>query len=108
VVIDIAIPFGMVLNELITNTFKYAFPDKKPGVISISLKKIETDEIDFNYSDDGIGFKDDVIILDQKSLGIQTILSIIREQMQGDIQCMPGKGLHYHIRFKDNIYHERI
>jgi len=53
--IDKAIPLGLILNELLTNSFKYAFEGKKTGNIYINIKKSET-IYSFVYSDDGVGF----------------------------------------------------
>jgi PAS domain S-box-containing protein len=108
VAIDMAIPFGMVLNELITNSFKYAFPENENGEIFISLDKKADDEIELVYSDNGIGIPGNFDILNQKTLGIQTITNIIRHQMQGEIGYSSENGLRYHIKFKDNLYKERI
>jgi len=52
--IDKAIPLGLILNELLTNSFKYAFEGKKSGVISINIVKNET-QYHFSYKDDGVG-----------------------------------------------------
>jgi len=53
--IDKAIPLGLILNELLTNSFKYAFEGKKMGNINIDIKKSKT-KYSFVYSDDGVGF----------------------------------------------------
>jgi len=53
--IDTAVPFGLILNELITNSLKYAFPDGKPGSIRIALKPSGPGRLNLDYRDDGVG-----------------------------------------------------
>jgi PAS domain S-box-containing protein len=108
VLIDTAVPFGLVLNELITNSFKYAFPGNRKGTITITIRKEKDDMIELFYSDNGIGIPDGFNILDQPTLGLQSMISIIREQMQGEISFRSDNGLNYFIVFKDNIYKERV
>ncbi len=50
-----AIPIGLILNEAITNSIKYAFPDQRAGIISITLRKLQTPLLELLISDDGIG-----------------------------------------------------
>jgi PAS domain S-box-containing protein len=56
VLIDTAIPCGLVMNELITNALKYAFPDGRSGQIAVRLHRLQNGEIEFSVSDNGPGF----------------------------------------------------
>jgi two-component sensor histidine kinase len=55
VLIDTAIPCGLILNELISNALKYAFPGGRKGEIRLELRKLEGGEIRLRVSDDGVG-----------------------------------------------------
>ena len=99
--IDLAIPCGLILNELLTNTMKYAFPEKKTGEICISMMKSDKNYILLNYSDNGIGVPEDFDFRNQKTLGMKSIFALVEHQLQGEVQCEVHDGLAYHIRFKD-------
>lgn len=110
ILIDTAIPCGLLLNELLSNSFKYAFNLKKYGTIRIILKRINKDEVELIYSDDGDGFPAGFDFKGNGSFGIDTIISIAEHQLQGNIDftSIPGNGMECRVTFKDNIYSERI
>lgn len=97
--LDIAIPFGMVLNELLANIFKHAFPDGQRGVIHIRLTRGETGEIELTVGDNGVGIPDHLDIRNQPSLGVKTICAIVEHQLRGNIRFENKKGLSCFIRF---------
>jgi two-component sensor histidine kinase len=53
--IDTAVPLGLIVNELLTNTMKYAFPDGRPGKVRIRLEKHPAGQLHLEVSDDGVG-----------------------------------------------------
>jgi two-component sensor histidine kinase len=53
--VDTAVPIGLIVNELLTNALKYAFPENKGGAISISLEKTNANNLKLKVSDNGIG-----------------------------------------------------
>ena len=67
-----ASPVGLIVNELITNSFKYAFPDNQEGEIKINLQKIEN-QIQLEYADDGIGIPEDYNWRNTKSMGLNLV-----------------------------------
>jgi two-component sensor histidine kinase/CheY-like chemotaxis protein len=81
--IDTAIPLGLIINELMTNSLKHAFPDRSTGEIFISVKK-EGHTIPVVYSDNGIGIPRDLNWRDTRSLGLRMVFSLV-EQMNGMI-----------------------
>ncbi len=107
-VLDTAIPLGIILNELMTNSIKYAFPDNRPGKISISLNRSEENKIIFCYCDDGIGVTQDFDFHKNASLGLQLIFNIGEQQMQGIVSFENKNGISFSIEFPDNIYKERV
>ena len=108
VLIDTAIPCGLIINELITNSLKYAFPDKMEGEISIGLHKTPDDLITINISDNGIGIPDSKNIYTSDTLGIQLLNSIVEHQLLGKILFDFKKGVSCTISFKDSLYMERV
>jgi PAS domain S-box-containing protein len=97
--IDIAIPCGMILNELFSNAFKHAFPGGRAGTIRLRLKRAERDEIEIVFSDDGarvpVGFDPRA----QARLGLRTLFMLVEHQLQGSVAFEAGTGLTCRIRF---------
>ncbi len=80
--IDRAIPFGLILNELVSNSFKYAFPmDDENGKIYIHLRKIGVKEGFFEYTDNGVGLPDDSEERANSSMGIR-LMNRLANQLQ--------------------------
>jgi len=92
-----AIPCGLIINELITNTFKHAFPDGREGTVSISMKK-KNDNVMLKVHDDGIPFPKDIDINASESLGLQLITGLTN-QLCGEITLDRQKGCMFKIIF---------
>jgi len=88
--IDKSITLGIILNELITNSLKYAFKDKK-GTISISLHK-ENKNYKLIYNDNGIGFDTQKY---KKSFGTRIIENLVKDDLKGTISIHSNKGVTY-------------
>ncbi len=99
--IDSAIPLGLVINEIVTNSFKHAFSPGKKGQIAVSLKKEKDGSIILIISDNGTGLSEGFNLHENSSLGMTTIFSIIEKQMQGSIDIISKNGLTYIITFKN-------
>ncbi len=98
---DIAIPCGMIVNEILTNSLKYAFPEKSKGNIKIDIK--EKDKIlMIEIGDNGIGVKDRKSFFEGNSLGITIIKSLIY-QLKASIEIKNEKGLFYLINIPLNL-----
>lgn len=108
VLIDTAIPCGIILNELMNNSLKYAFPQQKKGIISISFMQIKPDLFQLTYRDNGVGVPTDFDFRNQKSLGLKLIFSIGEEQMQGTVKMISQNGVKCTIDFPAALYKERI
>jgi two-component sensor histidine kinase/ABC-type amino acid transport substrate-binding protein len=106
--LDIAIPFGLILNELITNSIKHAFPVGRPGRISIGLRSEGRDRLLLRYRDDGIGVPADFDFRAQKSFGIQLLIRIVETQLRGEIEIEGEEGLGYALRIPTNLYEARV
>ncbi len=93
------VPLGLLLNELITNSFKHAFTDRNEGLITLSLHRTPDGSFDLRYGDDGRGIPLDKIQSDGSTLGVSLIESLV-EQMNGRMTVEGStSGTKYHIRF---------
>jgi len=81
---DRAIPLALVTNELVTNAFKYAYPDKRPGTISVSVTQPTEAEIAVCVSDEGVGLPAGFSIENATSLGM-VLISNLLSQLDGTI-----------------------
>ncbi|WP_276392584.1 histidine kinase dimerization/phosphoacceptor domain -containing protein [Eudoraea chungangensis] len=98
--IDRAIPFGLILNELVSNTFKYAFPeDKEDGKIYIHLRK-NGEQGFFEYTDNGIGLSDDTDERVNSSMGIRLMNRLVN-QLQSTLNIdKTTEGVRFWFNFK--------
>ncbi len=108
VLIDSAIPLGLVLNEMISNIFKHAFQDTKDNEISIRLYQEENDTINILLGDNGIGIPEDIDLASINTMGLQTMFDLIKFQLKGKVRYDSENGLKWHIKLKDNLHKERI
>ncbi len=96
--LDQAIPCGLVINEIVTNSIKYAFSETTAGVISLRMKE-ENGQIEIEVADNGAGFPENLDYLNSDSLGIQLIITLI-EQLDGNIKLDNSQGIKYLINFE--------
>ena len=82
--VDRAIPCGIIVNELVTNALKYAFPDGRGGRIDIDLHPVGDDRIRLAVRDNGVGFPEDVDFETSDSLGL-TLVRMLADQVQGEV-----------------------
>jgi two-component sensor histidine kinase/CheY-like chemotaxis protein len=112
---DTAIPLGMIVNELISNSLKHAFPDRDKGKIQIKFcrekkwefincieesKNENCNSISFTLtvSDDGVGVPENLGIEDIESLGLQLVSSLI-DQLGGKFELKRNRGTEFTMRF---------
>lgn len=103
--IDTAIPCGLIINEIASNSLKHAFKGRKKGLVKISLKK-SGEYIKLVISDDGIGFEPDQIH-NSNSLGLKLVKTLV-EQLDGSLEIKSDKGSCFLIAFKELVYKKRI
>lgn len=105
--IDTAIPSGLIVNELISNSLKYAFPNNRKGEISIILRLIEKDRLELIVSDNGIGLPKDLNIKSTESLGLK-LVTTLTTQLQGEMEINRTGGTEFIIAFKEIKYKKRV
>jgi two-component sensor histidine kinase len=95
--VEHALPVGLILNETITNSLKYAFPDRKNGFITIGLGTAG-DDIVLTIADDGVGMPPDLQLRPNPSMGMQLIDVLVR-QLEGTLEMSNRGGLVVTIHF---------
>lgn len=99
--IDTAIPLGLIVNELVTNALKYAFPEEQKGKIFVKLSCLSYPNFKLEIGDDGIGFLSKDILKTTKSLGLM-LVSRLAIQLKGSIKHLnTEKGTHYVLLFQE-------
>ena len=96
---DIAVPCGLIANELISNSLKHGFPGGRRGTISIRLENAGEKECEFMVSDDGVGFPPGLDFRKTPSFGLQLINGLASHQMRGTVELRKGTGTTFVIRF---------
>jgi two-component sensor histidine kinase/HAMP domain-containing protein len=98
--LDTIVPLGLVLNELITNSFKHAFVGREGGTIELRVTQVAPGEFDLHYGDDGHGVPKERLSGSNGTLGMSLIESLV-EQLNGFFTVDSGpEGTRYHIRFR--------
>lgn len=105
--VDTAIPCGLIINELVSNSLKHAFPDGRKGNIEIVMKEQNPRNFTLEVKDDGIGFPKDIDFRNTISLGLQLIITLA-EQLDGTINKQNTNGTRFILKFKELDYTSRI
>jgi len=88
--IDTAIPFGLIINELISNSLKYAFPDGRCGEISIAIHR-QDQKLILLFKDNGIGIHEDFDWRNATSMGLRLVIVLVA-QLDGTIELDRSSG----------------
>lgn len=106
--IDTAVPVGLVINELVSNALKHAFPDNRKGSIMISLRKTDGGHYELSVSDDGVGLPNEFDLDKSASLGMHLIHNLVKGQLQGNLEIKRDGGTTFKITFGETRYMRRI
>lgn len=106
--IETAIPCGLIINELISNSLKYAFPEGRVGEINVSLCSLDKDELEIIVSDNGVSFPKNLDFRNTDSLGLRLVTNLAENQLHGKIELNRNKGTEFRIRFKEMKYKKRM
>ena len=108
VLIDTAIPCGLILDELISNTIQHAYPSGQKGIITIELRRQEDGEICLCYADDGVGTPPGFDFRQDAHLGLQNVFTLAESQLRGQVSFENKPGVYCRLTFYDNLYQPRI
>lgn len=98
--VQVGIPCGLIVNELVSNTLKHAFPGERHGKVTVSLVPEDDGRYTLIVKDDGVGFPKDLDFRKTKSLGMQLVTMLV-DQLEGTIALMQGKGTEFVITFAE-------
>lgn len=101
--INTVIPLGLILNELLTNTFKYAFPGEAEGMVKVRFIEKENKEFLLEVADNGVGLPADFSLKKTESLGMRLIHSLT-EQIKGELEISAEHGTQIRIKFPELKY----
>ena len=97
--VEISIPLALIVNELLTNSLKHAFPDGRGGEIKVELKRCNGG-FKLSVSDNGIGFPEDLDYHNTDTLGM-LIVNSLTDQIDGELNLENGNGTKFILTFKD-------
>lgn len=104
--VDTAIPCGLIVNELISNSIKYAFHGKSNGSIYVRMGMDEHSLITLVVGDDGVG--SGVDFRSTTTLGLKLVVSLVEEQLLGEIALNNAGGMEFILKFKEIKNRERF
>lgn len=97
--IDVAIPCGLIVNELVSNALKHAFPGEARGHIAIELVRIAADQAMLSVSDDGVGIPEALDVANASSLGLQMI-TLLADQLAATLAIERFRPTRFALRFR--------
>ena len=106
--LDSAISCGLIINELITNSLKYAFPENRKGLIRIEFGSLGDGQLEMRVSDDGVGMPVDFDFSDSDTLGLQIVKGLAEHQLCGTVKLDSTKGTKFLIRFNERSHEEVV
>lgn len=90
--------YSLIVNELITNSIKYAFEGRDAGKISVAMDCSGEEKV-LSISDDGVGIPNDVDPFQRPSLGMNIVHSVVTDQLDGTIELVRGEGTTWVLTF---------
>jgi two-component sensor histidine kinase len=98
--VDMAIPCGLIINELVTNALKHAFPEGRSGTISIILRKRDQGGVELVVGDDGVGLPPDLDLRRAEGLGLDLVFTFA-EQLEATVEVERTGGTVFHFAFHE-------
>jgi two-component sensor histidine kinase len=96
--VSTAIPCGLIINELVTNSLKHAFPERRSGSVHIRLQERERKSVELLVEDDGIGLPADLDPRKTASLGLGLVF-MLAEQLEAEVEVRRDQGTAFRIQF---------
>ncbi len=98
--VNSAVPCGLLVNELVSNSLKHAFPADRKGTVEVGLRRGEDGIVELRVADDGVGFPGSLDFRRTESLGLQ-IVNLLAGQLGGTIELKGGNGTDFRITFRE-------
>jgi two-component sensor histidine kinase/HAMP domain-containing protein len=96
---DQAIACGLIINELVANAVKYAFPGKTGGRVHVRARRIEDTQVELTVSDNGVGLPSDFDLAGASSLGLQLVRGLVAHQLAGTCRVHVNGGTIFTIQW---------
>lgn len=91
------VPLGIIINELLTNAYKYAFPAGGDGIIEILFMKTGDSEFELIFRDNGIGIPESIVLGESSGFGLNLVY-LLSQQMRGSVEIIRGNGSVFKIK----------
>ena len=101
--INQAVPIGLILNEIISNSLKHAFPEGHRGEVKIFTHLLEGGRIELIVSDNGQGIPNHIDYRNTKTLGLRLIHGLVEKQLKGTLALSRSNGTQYTIQFERKV-----
>jgi two-component sensor histidine kinase len=108
ILLDMAVPLGLVLNELLANSLSHGFPGDAEGTITVRLGPCRPGWLLFQYDDDGIGLPAGFDLDRAETLGLTLIRTIGTQQLKGKVELSGNQGFRCRVEFPDDLYRPRV
>jgi len=96
--VNVGIPCGLIVNELVSNSLKHAFPDGRKGTIILGINKNSEGNYVLFIADNGIGFPTEVVFRKTSTLGLQ-LVNVLSAQINGNIELSQEEGTRFNVTF---------
>jgi two-component sensor histidine kinase len=106
--IDTAMSCGLIINELVSNAIKYAFPGGRKGTISIFLGTTQDGDIELRVADDGVGLPPALDLKNIDSLGLTLAIDLAKRQLKGQVEVRREQGMEFRLLFKESDFKPKI
>ncbi len=102
--IDEVMPVGLIINELVSNCFKHAFPEKRAGKVTIAVRPVARGDMEGDMelvvSDDGVGLPPEIDPHDTETVGLGLVVGLAENQLGGSVEVDRAGGTQFAITFK--------
>jgi PAS domain S-box-containing protein len=96
--VDVAVPVGLIINELVSNSLKYGFPNGQGGAIRVALRKEAYGRMTLSVTDNGVGLPEEIGFGSTQTLGLRLVGTLVR-QIDGSVRVERAGGTGVHITF---------
>jgi PAS domain S-box-containing protein len=96
--INKAIPCGLILNEMISNALKHAFPGNRHGELQITINETKSTEVEIIVLDNGLGLPDDIDIHEPRTVGLYLVNGLVKNQIDGQVEVRRDNGTEFRIK----------
>jgi len=108
IVLDAAVPLGIIVGELLDNAFRHALPGGRAGTVRVSARRGERDRLELRVSDDGIGLPSGFRCDDPGNIGLRLASTLAERQLGGSLEPGEGPGCSWRLSFESGRFKPRV